>query len=198
MRWTAFPELTSHTIRLVSSDPDTIRVPSGLNATSNTPAVCPSKCRAISPVSRSHNTSEPSHVPPSTNRPSGLNATADTRASSSLKRRNTPPVATFQRITVLPLVLGVSACCPSAFSASSSPSDNSELSMPSGVARCSVSSACRTMRRSPMSQIRRYPVLWAEITCGLPGTNATCNAPPASPAYVCSKSPEATSQSARL
>ena len=52
--------------------------------------------------------------------------------------------------------------------------------------------------RSLAFHTRRKPVLCAEITCWLFGTNMTLGAPPASPKETCCMSPVATSHNIRL
>src|SRR6478672_8346930 len=68
-----------HTRRLLSPAPETMVVPSGLNATLVTKLVWPgSGWPTGRPVTASHNRTDPSMLPEAINLPSGLNATLNT------------------------------------------------------------------------------------------------------------------------
>ena len=93
----------SHSFSVLSSLPDSTRVPSGENATEVTQSECPSKVRTRAPVAASHSFSVLSELPDSTRVPSGENATEMTASECPSKVRTRAPVAASHSFSVLSL-----------------------------------------------------------------------------------------------
>ena len=80
----------SQTLTVRSMLPEAMRRPSGLNATQNTPAVCPRRVKTSSPVVVSHSLMVRSSLPVARRRPSGLQASPSTNRGVSAKVEHSP------------------------------------------------------------------------------------------------------------
>ena len=79
------PDCVSHSLMVLSEDPETMREPSGLNATLKTQSECPSSVAMLSPDCVSHSLMVLSEDPETMREPSGLNATLKTQFGVSFQ-----------------------------------------------------------------------------------------------------------------
>ena len=94
------PAWTSHSLIVLSSDPEASSVPSREYATERTSSVCPSSV-VVFPVATSHSTTVPSPNPEASIVPSGERATEKTLPLRASKVAVLVPVCTFHSLIVL-------------------------------------------------------------------------------------------------
>src|SRR5262249_36516467 len=91
----------SHTFTVLSSLPEAMRLPSGLNATPLTHSVCPLRVRSSLPVAASPTSTGVSPLPAPTRMPTGRSAPRLTQSVCPFRERVSLPVAASHTFTVL-------------------------------------------------------------------------------------------------